>query len=93
LASHKSAIKRNRQSEKKRVRNVSVKTHVKTRIKAVLKAVEDKDPSQSVESLRTAVSIIGKASSKGILHRNNAARKISRLTRRVNALAANASKS
>ena len=87
MANHKSAIKRNRQSEKKRVRNASVKSHVKTRIKAVLKAVEEKDPSQSLASLQTAISIIDKASSKGILHKNNAARKISRLTRHVNALA------
>ena len=86
LANHKSAIKRNRQSEKKRARNASVKSQVKTRVKAVLRAVEDKDRSESVASLKTAISLIGKASSKGVLHKNNAARKISRLTRRVNAL-------
>jgi len=86
LANHKSAIKRNRQSEKKRVRNASVKSQVKTRVKAVLRAVEDKDRSESVASLETAISLIDKASSKGVLHKNNAARKISRLTRRVNAL-------
>jgi len=86
LANHKSAIKRNRQSEKKRARNASVKSQVKTRVKAVLRAVEDKDRSESVASLETAISLIDKASSKGVLHKNNAARKISRLTRRVNAL-------
>ena len=86
MANHKSAIKRNRQSEKKRARNASVKSQVKTRVKAVLRAVEDKDRSESVASLETAISLIDKASSKGVLHKNNAARKISRLTRRVNAL-------
>lgn len=87
MADHKSAIKRNRQSEKRRIRNGSVKSHVRTRVKAVLAAVEEKDAARSLESLQAAVAVIDRASSKGVLHRNNAARKISRLTRRVNAVA------
>ncbi len=75
-----------RQSEERRKRNVSIRTHVKTRVKAVLKAVEEKDLEKSGEALVKANSVIAKASSKGILHKNNAARKISRLTRKVNAL-------
>jgi len=86
LATHKSAEKRMRQSEERRKRNVSIRTHVKTRVKAVLKAVEEKDLEKSGEALVKANSVIAKASSKGILHKNNAARKISRLTRKVNAL-------
>lgn len=86
MATHKSAEKRMRQNEERRKRNVSIRTHVKTRIKAVLKAVEDKDLEKSSESLVKARSVIAKASSKGILHKNNAARKISRLTIKVNAL-------
>ena len=86
MATHKSAEKRMRQSEERRKRNVSIRTHVKTRVKAVLKAVEEKDLEKSGEALVKANSVIAKASSKGILHKNNAARKISRLTRKVNAL-------
>lgn len=86
MADHKSAIKRNRQSEKRRVRNGSIKSNVRTRIKAVLSAVEEKDAARSITSLQAAVAAIDKASGKKVLHRNNAARKISRLTRKVNAL-------
>jgi len=87
LATHKSAEKRMRQNERRRMRNASVKSHVKTRVKAVLAAVDAKDRETSVEALTVARKIIAKASSRGVLHRNNAARKISRLTRKVNALA------
>jgi len=89
LATHKSAEKRMRQNEERRKRNVSIRTHVKTRIKAglkALKAFEEKDLEKSSEALVKAKSVIAKASSKGILHKNNAARKISRLTRKINAL-------
>ncbi len=86
MATHKSAEKRMRQSEERRKRNVSTRTHVKTRVKAVLKAVEEKDLEKSGEALVKAKSVIAKASSKGVLHKNNAARKISRLTRKVNTL-------
>ncbi len=86
MATHKSAEKRMRQNEERRKRNVSIRTHVKTRIKAVLKAFEEKDLEKSSEALVKAKSVIAKASSKGILHKNNAARKISRLTRKINAL-------
>lgn len=68
------------------MRNVSVKTHVKTRVKSVLAAVEAKDGNESKEALKKAITAIAKASSKGILHKNTAARKISRLTRKVNSL-------
>ena len=86
MANHKSAEKRMRQNEVRRQRNVAIKSQVKTRIKAVLKAVEEKDPEISMEALVTARSVIAKASNKGVMHKNNAARKISRLTKKVNAL-------
>jgi small subunit ribosomal protein S20 len=86
LANHKSAEKRMKQSRGRRVRNVSAKTLVKTRIKALLKAVEENDREKSVDALFKASSVIAKASAKGVLHKNNAARKISRLTRKVNDL-------
>jgi len=75
-----------RQNEKRRMRNVSIKTHVKTRIKEVLSAVEEKDQKKSIEALHSATTVIDTAASKGVLHKNNAARKISRLTKKVNIL-------
>jgi len=88
LATHKSAEKRNRQSERRRQRNVSIKSQVKTRVKGILAAVSAKNPEESKEKLDTTVKVIAKAASKGIIHKNNAGRKISRLTKKVNALLA-----
>lgn len=65
---------------------MAVKSHVKTRIKQLLEAVEEKDKDKSKAALDNAISVIAKASAKGKLHKNNAARKISRLTRKVNGL-------
>jgi small subunit ribosomal protein S20 len=75
-----------KQSIGRRIRNVSAKSLVKTRIKSVLDAVDAKNSDQSQEELKKAITVIAKASSKGMLHKKNAARKISRLTRKVNAL-------
>lgn len=81
---HKSAIKRARQNEKRRLRNRARKTRMKTAIKAVEMAMLAKDPDLVMEKLREAVSIIDKTASKGTIHRNKAARKISRLHQKVN---------
>jgi small subunit ribosomal protein S20 len=86
LATHKSAEKRSRQNEKRQLRNASVKSHVKTKIKAVISAVESKDKAGSETALATAIPVIGKAASKGAFHKKTASRKISRLTKKVNAL-------
>ena len=86
MATHKSAEKRARQNRKKRSVNTAVKSQVKTREKGVLKAVQEKNPEGARESLAKAVSAIDKAASKGVVHRNTAARKISRLTKKVKSL-------
>ena len=86
MATHKSAEKRARQNKKRQLRNASVKSSVKTRLKAVLGAVEDKKKDDSRKALSEAIVIIDKAVSKGVLHKNTASRKISRLTRKVNQL-------
>jgi len=86
LATHKSAEKRARQNKKSQLRNASVKSSVKTRLKAVLGAVEDKKKDDSRKALADAIRVIDKAASKGVLHKNTASRKISRLTRKVNQL-------
>jgi small subunit ribosomal protein S20 len=61
---------------------------MKTKVKAVLTAVEEKDPVKARASLQQAISIISKTASKGVIHKNTASRKISRLTKRVNTLPA-----
>jgi len=86
LARHKSAEKRARQNEKRRLRNASIRSSVKTRMKAVLKAVEGKNKEEALKLLRVAISAIAKAAAKGVFHKNTAARRISRLTKKVNSL-------
>jgi small subunit ribosomal protein S20 len=87
LANHKSAFKRARQNEVKRTRNRSYKTRVKKAIREVRSAVEGSTIEQTQLSFTKAVSIIQKTASNGVIHRNQAARKISRLARRINQLA------
>ncbi|MBW2544394.1 MAG: 30S ribosomal protein S20 [Deltaproteobacteria bacterium] len=86
MATHKSAEKRARQSEKRRMRNTSERTRVKTSVKAALKSVEEKDVKKSRKVLLDTTKTIAKAAAKGIFRKNTAARKISRLTKKVNAL-------
>ena len=86
MARIKSAEKRSRQSVKRNLRNIRVKSQVRTAVKKVLLAVESKNIEQSSSALKEAIPVIGKAASKGILHKNTASRKISRLTKKVNAM-------
>jgi small subunit ribosomal protein S20 len=84
LANHKSALKRAKQSEVKRLINQTYKTRVKNSIKDVRSAIAANTEDQAKETLKKAVSIIRKSASKGAIHKKNAARKVSRLTRQVN---------
>ncbi|MCX5807294.1 MAG: 30S ribosomal protein S20 [Proteobacteria bacterium] len=86
MKKNKSAIKRARQSEEKRLRNSHVKSTMKTHIKRVMIAVENKVIENLDNIFKSAVSYINKASSKGVIHKNNASRKVSRLTKKVNNL-------
>ncbi|MBM7558703.1 30S ribosomal protein S20 [Marinitoga litoralis] len=80
----KSAKKRVRQTAKRRLRNKSYKTRVKNSVKKVLAAIEAKEEKEVVnELLSSAFSVIDKAAKKGVIHRNNADRKKSKLTKRV----------
>jgi len=88
LANHKSAIKRARQNEVRRLRNKNYKTRGKNMIKEVRAAIADNSADQARENLKNAVSVIHKNASKGVIHKNTAARKISRLSRRINQLTA-----
>lgn len=86
MATHNSAIKRERQSKKRRIRNVGIRSKVKNSIKKVLSAVENKKSEEAHSDLIRAISNINRGASKGVLHKNTASRKISRLTRKVNLL-------
>ena len=88
LAIHLSAIKRARQNEKRRLRNLHVKTTAKSSVKKVRAAIGEKDIEGAQKALLKAIPLIQKAHSKGVFHKNTSARKISRLTREVNALSA-----
>jgi len=88
LATHLSAIKRARQNEKRRLRNLQVKSTVKSSIKKVRSAIEKKDAEGAQKALLKTIPLIQKAHSKGVFHKNTSARKISRLTLEVNALSA-----
>ena len=88
MATHQSAIKRNKQNEKRRLRNISIKSNVKTEIKSVVKALETRDIEQSKAALTKAIPVITKAAAKGVFHKKTASRKISRLTKKMNTLKA-----
>lgn len=82
MASHRSALKRMRQDEAKRLRKASHKSKVKTAIKKYLVAVTSKD-SNAAELLRRASSLVQKGVGKGVFHLNTAARTISRLSKKL----------
>ena len=87
MANHKSALKRARQNEVRRMRNKNVKTRVKGVVKEIRLAADANETDVAKEKLHAAQSIIEKAAKKGVLHQNTASRKISRLTKLVNARA------
>lgn len=86
MAIHLSAIKRARQNEKRRLRNLDVKTRVKSYIKRVRVAIEKKEGESAQKALSEVIPLIQKAHSKGVFHKNTSNRKISRLTRKLNTL-------
>lgn len=83
-----SAMKRVRQAEKRRLRNKSVKSYLKTISKKVENAISIGNKEEATRILKEAIKAHMRAASKGIIHKNSASRKISRLTKKVNALLA-----
>jgi small subunit ribosomal protein S20 len=81
-----SALRQWKQSETRRVRNHAVKSALRTQVKKVFGAVEKKDAADARAQLSAAYKLIDRAISKGVIHRNNGARKKARLAARVNAL-------
>ncbi len=82
MANHPSALKRMRQNEERRVRNISYKSKVKTAVKKFLAASESK-AADTATLLSHATSLLHKGVSKGIFHKNTASRTISRLAKRL----------
>jgi small subunit ribosomal protein S20 len=85
VANIKSQIKRNRTNEKARLRNKAAKSEIKTRVKTAV-ATATVGAETSAEDLRVAVKRLDKAAARGIIHKNQASNRKSRLVRRVNAL-------
>ena len=86
MAQHASAFKRHRQSEKRRARNRGIKTELRHIVRSVRASLEKKDPKDAAATLATASRALAKAATKGVIHRNAAARKIARLSRAVHGL-------
>lgn len=87
MANHKSAVKRNRQSIVRNARNNHVRSTMRTLVKNVREAVAAGDADAAQAALVKAVPYIDKTSTKGVIHKSTASRKISRLTKLVNSLA------
>lgn len=83
MANHPSAEKRHRQSVKRAARNQAVRSHVRTEVKKLRTLVGSGDATNARASLPKVASTLDKAASKGVLHKNAAARRISRLARQV----------
>ena len=87
MANIKSAKKRILVTQTKTAKNKAVRSEVKTAIKKVEAAVAANDKEAAKAALTVAISTIESAASKGVYHKNNSARKVSRLTKLVNTLA------
>lgn len=81
----KSAKKRLRQNLKRRARNKAIKTRVKTELRKVRDALLHHEPEKAAAHMPQATKVLYQAAAKGVIHRNTAARKISRLQKRLNA--------
>ena len=85
MANIKSQIKRNLQNERRRLRNKAARSEIKTRVKRAVSAAESAESgaADSAEALRLAVKRLDKAAAKGIIHKNQAANRKSRLMKRL----------
>lgn len=86
MANIKSQIKRNRQNEKRRIRNRVYRGRARTFVTRARQAIESSNPEAAKEAVIQAVSALDRAAEKGIIHKNNAARRKSRLMKRLAAL-------
>lgn len=84
MANHKSALKRDRQSKARRLRNRMTKTLMKGAVNKVDEAIAVGSEQQAREAMQKAASVIQKTAAKGTIHKRTASRKVSRLAKRVN---------
>ena len=87
MANIKSQIKRNRQNEKRRVANRVVRGRTRTFVAKAKVALESGSSETAVQAIQVAISSLDQAAQKGVIHRNNAARRKSRLMKRLAELA------
>lgn len=88
MANHASALKRMRQSQKRRLYNRHFRSAMRTQIKKVRQAVAGKDLTNASSELNAAVSLIQRLAAKKVLHKRNASRRVARLYKAVNGLRA-----
>lgn len=86
MANHKSAIKRNKQTAVRTARNTHIRSTMRSYVKQVRAAVANGDKDEAESALAKALPYIDKASTKGVIHKSTASRKISRLSKLVNTL-------
>ena len=86
MANIKSQIKRNRQNEKRRLRNRVYRGRARTYIKKAQSAMENGEFELAQETTLMAISALDRAADRGVIHKNNAARRKSRLLKRLNSL-------
>ena len=87
MANIKSQIKRNRQNEKRRIHNRIFRGRARTLIAKAQTAIASESKEEAAEAVKLAISSLDKAAEKGVIHKNNAARRKSRLMKRLNQLA------
>jgi len=87
LANTKSAIKRLRSAERRRLRNRVYRGRARTAVKKAQRLMDEGHLKEAREAVRLAASALDKAAEKGIIHKNNAARRKSRLMQRLNHIA------
>lgn len=86
MANIKSALKRIRQDEKRRARNRVIRSRTRTFVRNAKQAIAEGNSTEAAKAVQQAISALDKAAQKGVIHRNNAARRKSRLMKRFNAL-------
>ena len=86
MAHHKSAIKRIKQNQKRNARNRHVSSTLKTYIKRVREAASASNKEAAAAALQSAIPVIDKSATKGVIHKATASRTVSRLTKLVNAM-------
>lgn len=87
MANIKSQIKRNRQNEKRRVHNRVYRGQTRTFVAKALTSLQGENQEDAAAAVKLAISSLDRAADKGVIHKNNAARRKSRLMKRLNQLA------